>query len=208
MSLKKPAEHYLVTFFRHGCNIALLLALELLSAYLTTGGRTPRYTDIGLGMLIFVVVEYLTHRFAFHAEPVSQPFIRSLQRRLHYDHHRQPKDLGLLFLPLWFGVPAVATYGGLYLLLTRNPTLSACLLFGNLLALLYYEYVHYVAHIPVTPSTPWGQWMKKYHLWHHYKNENYWFGVTNPSMDFVFRTYCTMQQAAKSGTTHDLEGDE
>jgi hypothetical protein len=161
-----------------------------------------------VGVAIFVVVEYLTHRFLLHSEPVAQPLLRQLQRRLHYDHHRQPKDLGLLFAPWWFLLPTVSGYTGVYWLVTQDVLVTASIVFGNLLALLYYEYVHYVAHVPVTPSTAWGQYMKKYHLLHHYKNENYWFGVTNPSMDFVFRTYHSTQAVAKSGTTHDLEGVE
>ena len=46
----------------------------------------------------------------------------------------------------------------------------------------YYEWVHYVAHVPFRPLTPVGRYMKKYHLWHHFKNERRWFGVTNPAL--------------------------
>ena len=81
---------------------------------------------------------------------------------------------------------------------------SAALLLGSLLGLLWYEWVHYVAHIPFAPKTPFGQWMKKYHLWHHFKNERMWFGVTNPSMDFVGRTYARVADVERSGNTRIL----
>jgi sterol desaturase/sphingolipid hydroxylase (fatty acid hydroxylase superfamily) len=74
------------------------------------------------------------------------------------------------------------------------------LTFGSVLALTYYEWVHYVAHIPFTPVTPFGRWMKKYHLWHHFKNEHLWFGVTSPSMDFVMATYQPVNEAERSAT--------
>ncbi len=46
--------------------------------------------------------------------------------------------------------------------------------------------------------------MKKYHLWHHYKNERLWFGVTNPVFDFTMRTYARVESAARSGSARNL----
>lgn len=109
-------------------------------------------------------------RFLFHATPQSGAILRGLQHRLHYDHHVDPPRLDLLFLSL---------------------------LFGSILALTYYEWVHYVAHVAYVPPTPWGKWTKKYHLWHHYKNEKHWFGVTNPTMDFAGVTYSRVSDAEK-----------
>ncbi len=68
-----------------------------------------------------------------------------------------------------------------------------------MLGLLWYEWVHYVAHIAYVPRTPFGRWIKKYHLWHHFKNERLWFGVTNPSMDFFGRTYARVDEVDRSG---------
>jgi hypothetical protein len=182
-------------------------SLAGLGTYLATGGRRPRGRWLAGGVGSFALIEYLNHRFLLHGKPASQPFIRSLQRRLHYDHHRRPNDLDLLFLPWWFGVPNMVLYGYCYYRATGNPETAVSILAGNMVALLYYEYVHYLAHIPVTPSTPWGRYMKKYHLLHHYKNEHYWFGVTSPTMDHAFATYRNVEAVEKSGTTHALEGD-
>jgi sterol desaturase/sphingolipid hydroxylase (fatty acid hydroxylase superfamily) len=46
--------------------------------------------------------------------------------------------------------------------------------------------------------------VKKYHLWHHFKNEQLWFGVTNPSFDFAMRSYQRVEEAAATGTTRNL----
>ena len=92
----------------------------------------------------------------------------------------------------------------MYFAIAHNVAVVAALVLGNLLGLLYYEWVHYVAHIPYRPRTPVGRWMKKYHLWHHFKNEHLWFGVTNPSMDFVWRTYVRVDEADRSGSTRIL----
>ena len=88
--------------------------------------------------------------------------------------------------------------------MTRDVSLTLSLLLGSLVGLLYYEWVHYVAHIPFVPKTPFGRWIKKYHLWHHYKNERMWFGVTNPSMDFLGRTWARVDEVDRTGTTRVL----
>lgn len=110
-------------------------------------------------------------------------------RRLHYDHHEDPQNLRLLFLPVWYSIPNFLVVFAASWLITRSLPLAACVTVGGLTALAYYEWTHYVAHRPIIPRTRWGRWMKKYHLWHHFKNEHFWFGVTNPSLDFLAGTY-------------------
>jgi 4-hydroxysphinganine ceramide fatty acyl 2-hydroxylase len=34
-----------------------------------------------------------------------------------------------------------------------------------------------------------AKWMKKFHLLHHFKSSNHYFGVTNPSIDIIAGTY-------------------
>jgi len=196
-----------VSFWRHGSNTALLLAAVVLiglfaTHVLTFGGAL--IAAVAIGALVFFVSEYTTHRFLLHATPSANAFVLKLQHRLHYDHHVDPARLDLLFLPLWFAIPVAALTLAIYFAITRNPSTSAALLLGSVLGLLWYEWVHYVAHIPYVPKSPFGRWIKKYHLWHHYKNERMWFGVTNPSMDFVGRTYARVDDVERSGSTRVL----
>jgi hypothetical protein len=191
-------------FLRHGSNTALLLIVAALIVAFAIARVLPLPAAIALGAVVFFISEYTTHRFLLHAPPQKHPFILSLQHRLHYDHHVEPAALELLFLPLWFALPAAALTATLYALVTRNLALTGALLLGSVLALLYYEWVHYVAHIPFEPRTPFGRWIKKYHLWHHFKNERLWFGVTNPSMDLIGRTYRAVAEVERSGTTRTL----
>ena len=92
----------------------------------------------------------------------------------------------------------------MYYVLSRSVPVTLSLMFGNLAGLLYYEWVHYVAHIPVTPMTEWGRRMKKHHLRHHYKNEHFWFGVTNPTMDYVGATYRDVESVERSTTVREI----
>lgn len=195
------------SFWRHGSNTVLLLAAVVLIVVFATHVLTfspISLVAVAIGALVFFVSEYTTHRFMLHAPPSTNAFILSLQRRLHYDHHVDPARLDLLFLPLWFAIPVAALTLAIYIAVTRNWATSAALLLGSIAGLLWYEWVHYVAHIPFVPKTPFGRWIKKYQLWHHFKNEQMWFGVTNPSMDFVGRTYARVEDVDRSGSTRVL----
>ena len=97
-------------FLKHGSNIVLLAALALAVGLAAGGAWQVRPGFVLLGALLFFLSEYGFHRFAFHAPPMrSVAILLRLQRRLHYDHHAKPDRLDLLFLPLWFLIPNLAT---------------------------------------------------------------------------------------------------
>jgi 4-hydroxysphinganine ceramide fatty acyl 2-hydroxylase len=195
------------TFFRHGSNTVLLfiaLALCALFAARVLPFAPASLIAVAIGALVFFGSEYTTHRFMFHAPPQRNAFVLKLQHRLHYDHHVTPDELGLLFLPVWFVIPIASLTFAIFYAITRDLGTSTALLLGAVLGLFYYEWVHYVAHIPFVPKTRFGRWIKKYHLWHHFKNERMWFGVTNPSMDFVGRSYARVVEAERSASTRVL----
>ena len=191
-------------FFRHGSNAVLGAAIALVAIAFALKEISFSWTGALIGALVFFSSEYTTHRFLFHARPSKIGWVQKLQHRLHYDHHIDPPKLALLFLPVWFTVPVTILYFGVYYAIVHNVGLAASLMFGSLVALTYYEWVHYVAHIAFNPKTPFGKYVKKYHLWHHYKNEHLWYGVTNPSMDFVMGSYKNVDDVEKSTTVKEI----
>jgi hypothetical protein len=191
-------------FFRHGSNAIVAGTIAALGGAHAAGGLKQKPIPLAIGVLLFFQSEYTTHRYLLHAKPSKNEFVHSLQRRLHYDHHVDPAKLELLFLPPWALFPTVAAYIAIYYAVTRNKDAVASLLMGNLLGLFYYEWVHYVAHVPFKPKTPYGRWIKKYHLWHHFKNEKLWYGVTNPTADYLIGTYVDVADAKKSCSTKYL----
>ena len=46
--------------------------------------------------------------------------------------------------------------------------------------------------------------MKRFHLWHHYKHERHWYGVTSPVFDFVFGSHARHEDLAPSPTVRTL----
>jgi hypothetical protein len=194
----------LKAFMTHGSNAVLLGAsLAGIVAHMASIVSLPPLFILA-GALLFHLSEYTTHRFLFHAPPSRFPWLRRMQHRLHYDHHVEPDRLDLLFLPLWFVIPNLAMTGLLAHAILSDWQAVTALLLGSILALLHYEWVHYVAHIPYKPVTRFGRWMKKYHLWHHYKNEHFWFGVSNPVLDVLHRTYRKPDQVTRSTTVRVL----
>ena len=158
-----------------------------------------------VGMTLYFISEYMTHRFLFHMKPPKSVFFLKLIKRLHYDHHTKPNDLHLLFLPIWYTLPNLIITVGVVYLITSSLVITNAVLTGVISAMLFYEWKHYIAHRPVQPFTPWGRWVKKVHLWHHFKNENYWYGVTNPTLDFLMGTFKDEKKVEKSDTARNLE---
>jgi 4-hydroxysphinganine ceramide fatty acyl 2-hydroxylase len=195
-------------FLIHGSNAVLVgLALLLLGTAVTSWLHMPVWLVV-LGALLFYLTEYGTHRFLFHAKPARWAWLRAKQHRLHYDHHLDPARLDLLFLPLWYLGPNLIIVAAIAYAILRDAGEVAALVLGIVLALLHYEWVHFVAHQPYTPKTAIGSWMKRYHLRHHFVNEKLWFGVSNASMDLVWRTYHDRGETTRSSTTRVLFPDE
>jgi 4-hydroxysphinganine ceramide fatty acyl 2-hydroxylase len=157
-----------------------------------------------IGVFLYIVSEYLTHRFVLHMKPPKHPYLLKLMKRLHYDHHTYPNELEFLFLPLWYSFPQMVLISFITYIVSHQFAYALAMYAGLSMSLLYYEWTHYVAHRPIQPRTSWGKWMKKIHIWHHYKNENYWFGVTNPSLDVMFGTFKNEKDVPRSETAKQL----
>lgn len=158
-----------------------------------------------VGMATYGLSEYVIHRFVFHMKPPKSPFLLKMIKRLHFDHHADPDDLKLLFLPIWFSLPGFSLFGFIFYLITSNLSLSIAYVAGIVIYFMYYEWKHYIAHRPIQPRTVLGKKIKKAHLWHHFKNENYWFGVTHTSIDKTFGTFKDQKLVEKSETARNLE---
>ncbi|BFH71627.1 fatty acid hydroxylase [Paenibacillus dendritiformis] len=201
MKTKYIKEFFLFPDICIMCGI-FLVSVSLLIPGLTTIGP---WIAFAIGMAAYAAAEYFTHRFLFHLKTPKNPFLLKLLKRLHYDHHANPNDLHLLFLPLWYTLPNLAIAGTIAYFISARLVIANAFLAGVILFLLFYEWKHYIAHRPVTPVSPWGRWMKKVHLWHHYKNENYWYGVTNPVFDLALGTFEDQKNVELSQTARNLE---
>ncbi|HVM19678.1 MAG TPA: sterol desaturase family protein [Egibacteraceae bacterium] len=150
--------------------------------------------------------EWTFHVYVLHYRPITV-FGRTIDfelARKHREHHADPTDVALIFVPLRsmliaMGVSTVVAFVAL-------PTLQAsltALALGSAL-LLAYEWSHYLVHSRYRPKTRLFKAICRAHRLHHYKNEQYWFGVTNHTADRVLRTYPDAGDVPTSPTARDL----
>lgn len=158
-----------------------------------------------MGLITFMFSEYITHRYFFHLKTPNNPYFLKILKRLHYDHHSDPNNLKLLFLPVWFSIPNLTVLASIFYLITTSFLSTLSFSLGLILMLLIYEWKHYIAHRPIRPKTKLGIWVKKTHMLHHFKNENYWYGVSTPFVDVLFGTLKDEKLVDKSQTAKDLE---
>ena len=176
------------------------------------GGGSLLELLIPVGLVAaFPVIEWVIHVVILHWRPRSlgPVAIDSLLARKHREHHADPRELPLVFIPwralLWL-LPAYAVVAW-FAVPTRASALTLLVsVYGIKLA---YEWTHYLVHSDYRPRSRWFRSVWRNHRLHHYKNEHYWFTVTTAgTADRLFGTYPEPAGVKTSPTVrrlHDLE---
>ncbi len=155
-----------------------------------------------VGALLFFPGEYIVHRFQLH---VLHDKKWNVTAHSHIAHHEAPDDLEHIFHPLGATFGALGLYIVAVALIFWSVPAGLAFGLGSSISMILYEYAHFSAHrIGVQPATPWMKYLKKYHLWHHFKNEHYWFGVTSPFVDVLFGTFKDPKTVEKSPTVRTV----
>jgi hypothetical protein len=148
----------------------------------------------------WVIHTRLLHRrprkvLGVHTDPVAA--------RDHRRHHADPTDLRLVFVPLPTMLEALAgSLVGAALVPDRRRAATALAAgYGIFLA---YEWTHFLIHTPYRPRRAWYKSRWRTHRLHHYRNENYWFGVTTHLGDQALGTYPAKSAVPVSGTAKHL----
>ena len=140
------------------------------------------------GLAIWSLVEYTLHRFLFHAT-TSTYWANTLHYLLHGCHHKHPQDRYRLVFPpalcVVFSVAVVAPFT----LMFSYPSLMA-IYGGGLLGYVAYDITHFWLHFGVPPKWPVLYKLRRYHLGHHFKNQEAGYGITPTAAvwDYVFGT--------------------
>lgn len=137
-----------------------------------------------LGAFIWTFVEYLVHRFLLHSKP-ERTLLKKFQFYMHGEHHLHPTDPKRFLVPLFVSLPAsTLSYVGFKLIFSSyaDPIFA-----GYILGYILYDFVHYSVHYFRCQSRI-GKWFKQYHFRHHFKENDRYFGVSNPLWDYVLFT--------------------
>jgi sterol desaturase/sphingolipid hydroxylase (fatty acid hydroxylase superfamily) len=143
-----------------------------------------------LGILLWTLAEYAGHRFLFHYDPKGAR-MQALFFMFHGVHHAQPQLKTRLVMPPAVSIPAAIIFYLLFSLLfgvlLGAPLWVAPLYSGFILGYLGYDMIHYATHHwPMRAG--YLKFLKRYHMMHHFKKPDAYYGVSSPLWDMVFRT--------------------
>jgi sterol desaturase/sphingolipid hydroxylase (fatty acid hydroxylase superfamily) len=188
------------------------LLLAALTARVLVGDW--RLSDAWLPVLMvaaFPFYEWVVHVCVLHWRPRRLGRIRldPLLARKHREHHADPRDVPLVFIPwqalIWLILGNVAI--GLFAFSRLGLGLTFLTVIG--LLGLGYEWAHYLIHSDYRPVTRVYRAVWRNHRLHHYKNEHYWFSVTSSgTSDRVLGTYRNPEKVPTSPTVRDLHARE
>jgi hypothetical protein len=158
-------------------------------------------------LALFPFFEWVVHVVVLHWRPrrFGPVAIDSLLARKHREHHVDPRDVPLIFIPwralLWVLPLSVAVA---VLAFPRTGLGLTHLVFLAVLGL-GYEWCHYLIHSDYKPRTVLYRAIWKNHRQHHFKNEHYWFTVTSSgTADRVLGTHPDSAAVATSPTAKNL----
>jgi 4-hydroxysphinganine ceramide fatty acyl 2-hydroxylase len=137
-----------------------------------------------LGLIVWTLLEYILHRFAFHYVPKSAKAKKRIYP-LHAFHHDYPSDKDHLFMPpLANLVITLCLFGLSFLFLGALACFfTAGLLFGYMV----YSSMHYAIHT-IKPPFPFLKVLWRNHQLHHHRFPDRAFGVSTPFWDFILGT--------------------
>lgn len=186
-----------LAYFQYPAIQAYIGLLGLTAFLALRVGQQPlgqRAVSLSLGAVVAVLayplVWYLLHRFVLHGQFLYRSqWTAALWKRIHYDHHKDPDDLRVLFGALRTTLPTIAVVSLPLGSLVGGMPGAAAAVAAALGATLFYEFCHCAQHLRYTPRSAFLRRMKHLHLLHHYHNEHGNYGITNFLLDRVAGTY-------------------
>jgi hypothetical protein len=193
------------TFASHASPRLILLFVVIFGAWrLSLGGFGWKDAVVAAALVAyFPINEWLIHVFMLHYKPRTL-FGRTVDfhlPRTHRHHHANPWELDWVFIPRQVHYWTPVTGALVLWLFWPVKELALTGLTAYLLLGLHYEWVHYLAHIPWCPDNAYYQRRVREHRYHHFRNENFWWGVSFGLADRGFGTAPKVEETARSGTT-------
>jgi hypothetical protein len=157
----------------------------------------------------FPFLEWVIHVFILHWRPrrIGGVTVDPLLARKHREHHVDPRDVPLIFIPWQSLLWVVATATAITLLAFPRPGMGLTFLAFLAVLGIGYEWSHYLIHSDYKPKTSFYRAIWRHHRLHHFKNEHYWFTVTSAgTADRFLRTSPAPATVATSATAKNLHG--
>lgn len=187
-------------FGRPSARVLVAAALILVAARLLVGGPFGR-GDVIVPLVTIAVtgpVEWIIHKYLLHAPDDSFATRRLGTGTGHQQHHLDPPDIDWLLLRGIDAAVFVTAFGAItaawslpLMWITGSSLLGpfltawACAAVG----LTHYEWVHLLVHTRYRCRSRYYKRLARNHRLHHFRNENFWLGVTSNLGDRILGTY-------------------
>ncbi len=157
-------------------------------------------------ILVYPLIWYLLHRYVLHGRYLYKWVgTAAMWKRIHYDHHQDPNDLGVLFGALYTTLPTIVVVTLPVGWLLAGPVGSAAAFGTGMAVTCFYEFCHCIQHLAYAPKWGFPRRIKKLHLLHHFHSEKGNYGITNYSIDRLLGTfYGDAAAMARSDTVSNL----
>ena len=188
--------------------LIMAITVGLLVARLLVGGW--RWQQLLIVAVVFAVqpfIEWTTHVWVLHARPrrVLGREIDLYVAKKHRRHHEDPLNLEILAMPVP-GLITLSLVPGRLEAKLATPSDRLTLGLTAAVFLLGYEWIHFLIHTDYKPKTAFYGKLYQGHRLHHFRNENYWFGVSRRFGDQVLGTNPSKQDVPLSPTVKALLG--
>ena len=198
-------------YFQHYAIIAYLALAGVMTGVATFTATDPVRPALAVlvVMLSYALIWYALHRWVLHSQWMYKlPWLAPVWKRIHYDHHRDPNHLEVLFGALYMTLPTLLIACAVPGWLIGGPSGAAAGLAAGLLLTCLYEFFHCIQHLTYKPKARWLAAMKMRHMEHHFHDEKGNFGITNFAWDRLFGTHYTRpNRPLKSATAFNLGYD-
>lgn len=186
--------------------VLLIWAFAALVAKIVIGEWT--WSNLLIAVIIVAAqpfVEWVIHTSLLHAKPVELKgrSFDTIVARDHRLHHSDPRDIPLIFIPNRWVIYLVVIATAISAVIPGAGNKASAWLVFSLCALTY-EWVHFLIHTDYKPKTRLFRHVYSSHRLHHFRNEKYWFGVTNDLGDRVLGTAPNKEDVPVSKTARDI----
>jgi hypothetical protein len=204
LSLGRAARIFLSTF---SARLLIPVVVGVTALRVALGGW--RWWDLGIAAIILAAqpfTEWVVHVTVLHMRPrtVGRITIDPLGARRHRGHHADPKILRLVLVPRQVMVATCLTGVLVFWLITPTWRLALSGMATAYAMYLTYEWVHFLIHSSYRPKSWYYRYIYRAHRLHHYRSENFWFGVTVHVADHVLRTFPGKDEVPVSATAFTL----
>ncbi|MEO7275594.1 MAG: sterol desaturase family protein [Vicinamibacterales bacterium] len=164
-------------FSHHTVQVMGLLAIAGLALAVRRGDAAAAGM-FAVGWGVYVVEEYLVHRFIFHAPAPRQQWLFDVLYRLHYGHHDQVANRYLLFTPLWFALSLTIVNAAFVAVFVPLELVIIGAFGGGVTAYLLFEWLHLASHFRYPDKGRLARHITRRHARHHHVDYAYWYTVS------------------------------